>query len=1042
MGCTAIGLRGHSVARPCGRARRFLLRWRFCLGFVSLLYSVVYSAAPLAAQNNQQLVYASNAQTSQIYGWVVNAVLGTLTAIPGSPFNERFDPYAIAVHPSGNFLYVINKLANDVSAFGIDANTGALTELATSPFAASCSNGGPCGTDPIAVVIDASGKFLCVLNATSDESDGAYTIGSLTSYSIDQNTGILTPADSIDLDSPPANPLALLADPASENLYVAGNNGKNAAAEEMLTTVSIDANSGKLSQASNAQQSFSDPAHSAAISPSGQFLYLGVGASEAEIILNGLSPAFAFRSSTTESYPASMAVDSTNSYLFAQIFGGSLLEFSINPSGVLTQLFPGPSPAISAGQAPMVADPNSPFLYFEDGSAYQISNSGALTALSGFLPSTGIGTYDPPSAPIQPVSGPFATFLPASLSFASQAVGTTSAAQQIALSSTGSEELIIGGVSLTGTNSADFTIQSSNCLPVLAPAAECSFMISYHPSISGNEQATLTVSDNVAGGASTAALTGSGFVPASAVTLIPGSLIFPTTTEGASSASMPVTVTNSGTAALHMSADAVLLTGSNPSDFSQTNTCNSATLAAQSSCTIELTFQPTAVGTRATEVQISDDAAGSPQFASLSGNGASGPVPAVTLMPGTLSFPATIQGTSSASQSILVTNSGTASLHIPATGVALSGTNPGDFSQTNSCSGSTVVVQASCVIMVSFQPTAAGTRGAEVLISDDAPNSPQSVSLSGSGVLASPPAASAVTLVPSSLNFPNAYEGVPSSAMSITVTNSGTAALNVSANGVILAGANPGDFSETDTCSASTVAIGTFCTIAVTFQPTAAGARTAQIQISDDAPNTPQTVSVSGIGVVPPFLLGPSASTSLTQTVSAGMAAQYNLQIAPQNGFTGIVSLACTGVPLNATCTVPSTLAISGASAVPFVVTVTTTASSLVPIFRGPWAKPASHEGIGWRGCFDLSMGLLFLLLVLCRRNPELTSALRNAAPKTATIVILLIVSVWLVSCAAGTASTTSVSLSTGTPSGSSTITVTASVGGVAQPFNLTLIVQ
>lgn len=218
--CNGILPHGYSAARAWGRTHRFPLLCRLCLGVVGLLCAVT----PLPAQN-QHLVYASNAQTNQIYGWVVDPVSGTLAAIPGSPFNERFDPYAIAVHPSGKFLYVINKLANDISAFSIDPNTGALKELANSPFAADCSSGGPCGAEPIALVIDASGTFLCVLNATSDESGGVYTIGSVNSYLIDQVTGALTQAGSIDLDDPPLNPVALLADPATEHLYVAGNNG-------------------------------------------------------------------------------------------------------------------------------------------------------------------------------------------------------------------------------------------------------------------------------------------------------------------------------------------------------------------------------------------------------------------------------------------------------------------------------------------------------------------------------------------------------------------------------------------------------------------------------------------------------------------------------------------------------------------------------------------------------------------------------------------------------------------------------------------------
>ena len=579
---------------------------------------------------------------------------------------------------------------------------------------------------------------------------------------------------------------------------------------------------------------------------------------------------------------------------------------------------------------------------------------------------------------------------------------------------------------------------------MLAPAASCSLSIVYSPSLGGNEQASLLVNDNVAGGSSAAGLMGPGFVSASAVTLAPGGVTFPGTTEGASSAPVTLTVTNSGTAALHLQSNAIVLTGSNAADFNQTNTCNGATVAAQSSCTISVTFQPSAVGARTAEVQISDDAPGSPQFVSLSGNGAAAPLPAVTLTSASLNFPTTMEGASSAPQAMTVTNSGLAALRISTNGISLAGTNPGDFSETDTCNGSVVAPQATCSITVIFQPTATGMRAAQVLISDNAVNSPQAVSMSGVGALPSPPATAAVTLMPTSLNFTNTDEGMVSAPMSITVTNVGGAALNIPSNGITFTGTNPGDFTETDTCSNSAVAIGTSCTIIVVFQPTAKGSRTAQVQISDDAPGAPQTLSVSGIGVVPPFLLGTSGSSGMSQTVTAGMTAQYDLQLIPVNGFTGAVSLTCAGVPLNATCTVPSTLTIGGTTAVPFIVTVTTTARSLLPTFQGSPAKPASREWMSLGVWFGFLVGFLFLLLLLSRKGPAPPPAARCNVPKTAAIASLLTLSACLVSCA-GTASIAPASLSTGTPSGSSTITVTAmqqSSVTATQISNLTLIVQ
>src|SRR6202044_2038683 len=87
---------------------------------------------------------------------------------------------------------------------------------------------------------------------------------------------------------------------------------------------------------------------------------------------------------------------------------------------------------------------------------------------------------------------------------------------------------------------------------------------------------------------------------------------------GVTSSPQPITVTNVGNAQLTIGAIAV--SGNNSRDFAQTNTCG-ATLAPNTTCTINVTFTPTNTGSRSSTVQITDDAPGSPQFATLSGTG-------------------------------------------------------------------------------------------------------------------------------------------------------------------------------------------------------------------------------------------------------------------------------------------------------------------------------------------------------------------------------------------------------------------------------------
>jgi len=97
---------------------------------------------------------------------------------------------------------------------------------------------------------------------------------------------------------------------------------------------------------------------------------------------------------------------------------------------------------------------------------------------------------------------------------------------------------------------------------------------------------------------------------------------------------------------------------------------------------------------------------------------------------------------------------------------------------------------------------------------------------------------------PASLPFAKQTVGTQSAAKPITVTNKGTAALTIS--GITITGAFPGDFAQNSNCGS--LAAGASCTINVTFKPTAAGARTATISITDNGGGSPQTVPLSGTG--------------------------------------------------------------------------------------------------------------------------------------------------------------------------------------------------
>src|ERR1035437_10722805 len=114
------------------------------------------------------------------------------------------------------------------------------------------------------------------------------------------------------------------------------------------------------------------------------------------------------------------------------------------------------------------------------------------------------------------------------------------------------------------------------------------------------------------------------------VALSPASLSFSSQPVGSSSAAQQVTLTNHGTAALKVTQ--IAATG----DFFQTNTCGSS-VAVGASCTISVSFAPTAAGARGGWLSFTDNATGSPQSINMLGTGQAA-VPQVALSPGTVSL--------------------------------------------------------------------------------------------------------------------------------------------------------------------------------------------------------------------------------------------------------------------------------------------------------------------------------------------------------------------------------------------------------------------
>jgi hypothetical protein len=336
------------------------------------------------------------------------------------------------------------------------------------------------------------------------------------------------------------------------------------------------------------------------------------------------------------------------------------------------------------------------------------------------------------------------------------------------------------------------------------------------------------------------------------VTVSPTSLTFAAQAVGTTSPSQQVTLTNSQSTALTI--NNIFGGGADPGDFKQSNNCGSS-VAAGGSCTINISFAPTATGTRTATLSVSDSANNSPQVVTLTGTGTAGPT--ISLSPTTINFGNLADGTTSAKSPITVTNTGSATVTFSS--IAVTRTNSANFAQTNNC-GTSLTQGNACTINVTFSPSTAGSYTAAVTLTDNAANNPQSVALTGTGV-------APVTLSASSIAFGTVLVGTNKVAAPVTLTNK----MNVALTGITVAASGTG-FTQVNTCGTSIAAGGT-CTITATFTPTAAGAASGAVTITDSANNSPQSITLTGTGALP-VALNPTSLNFGTVKVGTTSAAK------------------------------------------------------------------------------------------------------------------------------------------------------------------------
>jgi hypothetical protein len=336
--------------------------------------------------------------------------------------------------------------------------------------------------------------------------------------------------------------------------------------------------------------------------------------------------------------------------------------------------------------------------------------------------------------------------------------------------------------------------------------------------------------------------------------------------------------------------------------------------------------------------------------------------PSVSLSSTNLSFGSIQNGNTSVPQTVTLTSNGGEALSVIS--ISLGGSDPGQFQESDTCQAPSVLQPTKfCSIIITFAPSASatGSQQATISITDNAPGSPQTISLGGTSVAPAPPAP-AVIVTPNPVNFPTITQGTIGNAIVATVKNTGTAALNISS--ATVGGNNVSDFTNTISgCNGAIAPQGT-CTVTITFAPLAAGERTETITLTDNASNSPQVMNAGG-NADPAIMLGAAPSASTAATVAPGQTAQYNLQITPGAGYSGTVSLSYSGAPAGASIQGPSTLQITNGNATPFMVSVITSGASnaILPFSILPRSIPLS----GIRTASGLIACVVLLLLFVLR---------------------------------------------------------------------------
>ena len=437
------------------------------------------------------------------------------------------------------------------------------------------------------------------------------------------------------------------------------------------------------------------------------------------------------------------------------------------------------------------------------------------------------------------LSPPMLGVSPVSINMGSVVVGFSSNAYTVQVTNTGQVTMAeptfaVGEITgPSGAQAGDFALSAPTDIPActgsLAPGANCNMQVTFSPSVVGTESATLTVmASNAIPSATTVSMTGVGSPPIVLQSNVM-ELNFPFTPVGTTAAPLTLSLSNLG----RQTANNLVLSLTGPFALATAQTTCSQQLQAASSCTVGLSFTPTASGNQPGELTISvSNLSVAPLVIPLDGNGVA--VGGIEVSPSQITFGSVVLAGTSTTQTLTVTNSGDAAL----SGLVIAAM--GDFTILGNTCSAVLAAGASCTTGVDFTPSALGLRtGTLTINSSSAGVAPATVPLVGNGI----PSGS-LTVNPAVVSFGSLTVGLISPAQTVIVSNAGA---------TTLAGLQfmiTGDFAFGQNGCGTQLASGAMCSFTVTFSPTVPGTRIGSVTIESTAAGfTPVVVGLTGSGL-------------------------------------------------------------------------------------------------------------------------------------------------------------------------------------------------